>query len=670
MKSLRSATRFGALFGRVALGLLWLASGSLAAAGEPGSQQDSARRPAPPPITSQPPLTVKVASPAGSVVQVTRLPDAAGPHAGIPEGRPKRVGPGWEPVGRRATDHRLREGEAPAEPNTGTHAPSTGTHAPSTGTHAPSTGRANGALKFQPTQPLLQPVSHFQPAAQPPGGPVLPPAPGGADLPPAEGIQRTPHFEVIDSGSNELTVTVRRSKLLRTQHDIYRTAVVDPAICDIVQFTPREVSLIGKGVGATTVTFWFKDGQHRAVSYLVKVVPDPQERRNVEQQYRLLEDVLAELFPDSKVRLVHVADKLIVKGQAKGAEEAAQILAIIRGEAASNSRGSRFGRIAEGAAADVLSVDETGRRRQPRIEVINMLRVPGVQQVALRVKIAELNRSAARGFGVNLGGRIDFGNGESGSNLLLQSMLNLATGGANGTSLLFNFDGDDIQVGIRWLQQHGVVRLLSEPTLVTLSGRPATFVAGGEFAVPTVVGVGGAAAATTDFRSFGVIISFLPVVIDKDRIRLEVSPEFSQINNGLDVNDIPGLNVRAVTTTVEMREGQTLAIAGLLDDSMTATKTSDLPWIGHILGRRDVTRNETELIILVTPELVHPMEPEEVPPLPGFDVTEPTDCQFYYHGRIEGDPTLEHRSTIWPRLRSRYRAGGSAMISGPFGHGQ
>ncbi|MEZ6069039.1 MAG: hypothetical protein R3C10_01955 [Pirellulales bacterium] len=103
---------------------------------------------------------------------------------------------------------------------------------------------------------------------------------------------------------------------------------------------------------------------------------------------------------------------------------------------------------------------------------------------------------------------------------------------------------------------------------------------------------------------------------------------------------------------------------------MTGNLTSDLPWVSHLLGRRHVTHNETELVILVTPELVHPLDPEEVPPLPGFDVTEPTNTELFLKGRLEGNPTLDYRSTIWPRLRSRYTNGGPAMISGPFGHGQ
>jgi len=328
--------------------------------------------------------------------------------------------------------------------------------------------------------------------------------------------------------------------------------------------------------------------------------------------------------------------------------------------------GFGFGGINEGQAADPLQDSATGAARRSNYQIINMLRVPGVQQVALRVKIAELNRTAARNFGMNLQGHIDVGDS---SKILLNSVLG-NNGGQSQPSVLFNIDGDDLSISLNTLQQHGVIKLLSEPTLVTLSGNPATFIAGGEFAVPTIVGSAGLNAVTTDFRAFGAIISFLPTVVDKDRVRLQVAPEFSQINSGLTVNGTPGLKVRAATTTVEMREGQTLAIAGLLEDSINANTAGDLPFLWKIIGKRGVTRAETELIILVTPELVHPMEPEEVPPLPGFDVTEPTSKQFYLHGDIEGNPTMDYRSTVWPMLKKRYKAGGPAMTSGPFGHGQ
>jgi pilus assembly protein CpaC len=514
-------------------------------------------------------------------------------------------------------------------------------------------------------------AAYAQAEIAPPGAPAPVPDPEPPTQLDRNRGEVTGDFDIIPQ-TGVLEVNVGRSLLLRTRADIYRTAVVDPRTCEVIQFTPREISLIGKGTGATHVTFWFKEGDGLPVTYLVKVAPDPVARQRLEQEYFLLENLVAKLFPDSKVYLLQVADKLIVRGQAKDAEEAASIMAVIRGQA--GGRGGRSGAgngnrsILEGSAAQVLTSEETGRQNRPRVQVLNMLRVPGVQQVALRVKIAELNRSAARGIGVDVNARINFSDNQEGSALFLSSLLNAGSGGA--PALLAQFDGDDIQIGVNYLQQRGVVRLLSEPTVVTMSGQAATFVAGGEFAVPTVVGTAGLNAVTTDFRSFGAIISVMPTVVDKDRIRLSVSPEFSQINQSLSVGGTPGLNVRAVTTTVEMREGQTLAIAGLLEDTMTGNAQGNLPGLSWLFGNRSMSRNETELIILVTPELVHPMEADEVPPLPGFDVTEPTNGQFFIKSRIEGDPTMEYRSTVWPHLRHRYKAGGSAMISGPFGHGK
>jgi pilus assembly protein CpaC len=537
--------------------------------------------------------------------------------------------------------------------------------------------------------PQLQPVPRTSPrttgrplddadlfTAQPPAEPARPVPAAPAPLP--EGVAASPlpvgsPFEAIPE-SGTIALRVRRSLLMRTKTDIYRTAVVDEGVCDIVQFTPREISLIGRSQGSTHITFWFDDPAQPPLTYLVKVEPDAALVEQVQHKYQLLEDLVNEMFPDSKIRLVVLADKLLVKGQARDAEEAAQIMTIVRtqGQGYNNNNNGGLGMLAVGdaAASGVIPAAAAGElANQPTYQIVNMLRIPGVQQVALRVKIAELNRSAARGFGVDVETNINFGDAANGSKLLLASILNAGnstTGG--GTSVIADISGDDATIGIRYLQQRGVIRLLSEPTLVTLSGKPATFVAGGEFAVPTVVGSVGLNAVTTDFRAFGAIISFLPTVLDKDRVRLQVAPEFSQINNQLAVNGTPGLNVRSATTTVEMREGQTLAIAGLLEDSYKATNVGNLPFLAQIFGRRDASRSETELIILVTPELVHPMEPEEVPPLPGFDVTEPTNGEFFLHGQLEGHPSREYRSTVWPRLRKRY--GGPAMMSGPFGHGQ
>ena len=307
----------------------------------------------------------------------------------------------------------------------------------------------------------------------------------------------------------------------------------------------------------------------------MKVTPDVEVAETKKKNFARLDEEIAKLYPNSKVKLIPVGDKLLVTGQARDAAEAAQIMVLIRGES-TNQQGQWIGgHLIEGTSTGLLTADEVGHSFVAS-QVVNLLRIPGVHQVVLRVKIAELNRTAARNFGVDLSLNFPINSG----NLLLQSMLNASSG----YSIAGTFDHDNLKFGINYLEQHGVVRMLSEPTLVTLSGRPASFIAGGEFAVPTVVGVQGASAITTTFRAFGAIITFLPVVLDKDHIRLNVSPEFSKVDSNLTTNGIPGLDTRAMTTTVEMRTGQTLAIAGLLDDSMTNGTSGSIPFLQQIFG--------------------------------------------------------------------------------------
>ena len=216
---------------------------------------------------------------------------------------------------------------------------------------------------------------------------------------------------------------------------------------------------------------------------------------------------------------------------------------------------------------------------------------------------------------------------------------------------------------------------------MTLSGRPAMFMAGGEFAVPIVVGVEGAAAATTNFRGFGTMVYFTPTVIDKDRIRLQVMPTVSGLS-GANVGGIPSLNTRTVMTTVDMREGQWVAIAGLIEDTQVGSKArvpglGDIPVLDILFSKKSVSRAETELIILVSPELIHPMEPEEAPLiLPGMEITEPGDWQVYVYGNYEGNPNCDHRSTVYntqfrqaiaPKHAAKYQTSQDYFIGGEHG---
>ena len=463
----------------------------------------------------------------------------------------------------------------------------------------------------------------------------------------------------IREAEAEITISMRRSKLIHMNTDILRAAVADPALIEFVAFGTREIELIGKSTGKTNVTLWLGDpNQPEILSFLVKVEYD----RGIDEERRLeyheLEISVNELFPNSKVRLFPVADKLIVKGQARDSEEASRIMSILRGGSGQAGAGGGFGGFGGGGGGfggfgsvtsqGLATVPFPGASNLPPASVINMLTVPGEQQVLLKVRIAELSRSSLRSLGVDFDAEL--------GGFSFRSFL---TGGLGNLFVSGTFEDDSFNLILNALESHGVAKLLAQPNLVTLSGQTATFIAGGQFAVPTVVGVGGAQAATTQFHGFGTQINFTPTVMDKDRIRLQVSPSFSSINSENAVNGIPGLDTRAVSTTVDLREGQVLAIAGLIESSQTGSRVrvpilGRIPLIGWLANDKEVTSSETELVVIVTPELVSPMDPCDVPVLmPGMELTEPSDHDFYCRNRIEGRPDVHHRNAVWPNYRDQ-----------------
>lgn len=465
-------------------------------------------------------------------------------------------------------------------------------------------------------------------------------------------------FETFISEVQEPEIRIdlieRRSKLIRTRAPVVRVSIADPGIVETVNFSPNEFELIGRTVGETTVTIWFgeplqAEGNtplHPVLRYLVKVYPDMSDEDIRRTQYGELAKRINELFPNSFIQLIAVADKLLVRGQARDAQEAAAIMGVVRGNAVDQSGGllgpgSFFGfgglGVGGGRAARLpgLRNDDWASN-----QVISMLTVPGEHQVLLKVRVARLTRGALRTIGSQFTGTAgDF-----------SFTTNLNITGAYQAVL----NTTDVQLTLSALSSNRTTKILAEPNLVTLSGYPAYFISGGQFAVPTAIGINGIAGSVTQFQGFGTQLQFTPTVLDKDHVRLQVAPTVSNVNRDNSVNGIPGLNVDSVYTTVDLREGQWLAVAGLIQDTQDSSKVR-VPWVGDIpivdlfFSRRSVARDETELVILVSPELVHPLEPEQVPMvLPGMEVTEPDDCQFFVLGRYEGRPDVYHRSTVWP----------------------
>ena len=309
--------------------------------------------------------------------------------------------------------------------------------------------------------------------------------------------------------------------------------------------------------------------------------------------------------------------------------------------------------------------------------------LPTSQQVLLKVQVAELNRTALRHIGANflgvdpatgsiIGSQITGTNnagaavGRLAANQVIsgKSMMGAAfmpstpISGQNGTTVFGIFQNANFAFTLNALRNNGMLKVLAEPNLVAMSGHPASFLAGGEFPVPVPqVSAGGVApTVTVQFKEFGVRLGFLPAVVDDGVIRLSVVPEVSQIDFTIAVtlvsggSAVPGLNTRRAQTTVELREGQTLAIAGLLQVILDGSTSripglGDLPILGPFFSNTTSERTEKELVVLVTPYIIEGMNQEQVPPLPGDEVKEPNDLELFLLNRIESRTGKDYRST-------------------------
>jgi pilus assembly protein CpaC len=326
----------------------------------------------------------------------------------------------------------------------------------------------------------------------------------------------------------------------------------------------------------------------------------------------------------------------------------------------------------------------------------------------LRVTVAEVNRAAARSIGLNFainnrhgigifanntgliatGGAAPgftgngFGTGFFGfnatNNFGIPPFAGFAAGSGGFNNLPAALDNGQISLAISALRTLNYARSLAEPTLVAINGQTARFKAGGEFPVPVVTGYTAAGLQGVEFYPYGVQLQFTPFITDRDRIRLVIGAVVSTRDLSAGVTTIngtaiPSLSTRDFQTVVELREGQTLAVAGLIQNNLGADASriplfGDLPILNRLLGFDRITAGEQELVVLVTPELVHPMEHNEVPALPGADIFEPNDCEFYLLGHLEGHAPVDWRSPVrtdWQRLHQDYE---SLYLFGPQGY--
>ena len=388
--------------------------------------------------------------------------------------------------------------------------------------------------------------------------------------------------------------------------------------------------------------------------------------RRKEPGHKVFEGQINEAFPDSFVQLSSIGDQILVRGQAKDFVEANQILKLVasfmpqadneKANSQINQRTNTTGGRQSGVDSLIGNINAFSTRDQTS-NVINMLTVPGSQQVMLRVTVAEVNRSAARNIGLNFLVR----NGEDN---LFRSVI--GSTGSNGDSFLGDdlaggtiqalIDSNDVGLAIDALRDLRLAKTLSEPNLTTIHGQRAEFRAGGRFPVPVISGLNNAGTQGVQFIPFGVSLDFVPFILERDRIRLVMRAEVSSRNEAIGSSiggdggtSVTGLDSREFSTTVELKPGQTLAVAGLIQDSLTSNARripgiEDIPLIGRAAASDSISSSETELVILVTPEFVHPISNQDRLPLPGHQVFEPNDYEFFVNGLLESQYSENYRS--------------------------
>jgi pilus assembly protein CpaC len=384
-----------------------------------------------------------------------------------------------------------------------------------------------------------------------------------------------------DANIVELAVTVGKSLILDTPADLRRVAVANGDLAEALAVNPREVLINGKAPGETSVILWQQDGARTLYNLTVR------------QSTTRIEAVQGQLnrgLPGQDVSLDFENDTVFLRGTVK----------------------------------DLSSAERAAGMAATLGKVVNLLRVevPAAEpQILLHVRFADVDRTATSSFGFNL-----LSTGGKTVGQITTGQFGAATPSLSGNAVQFSLSDalnvflfrPDLNLGalIEALEAKNLMQTLAEPNILAMNGKTASFVSGGEFPFPVVQGGATSGAVTIQFREYGVRITFLPVVTPRGTIRLQVAPEVSSLDysNALQFEGftIPALATRKVQTQVELQSGQSFVIAGLLDNTITDSLNKipgigDIPLLGKLFQSRTRTRTNSELMILVTPELVRPI---------------------------------------------------------------
>ena len=440
--------------------------------------------------------------------------------------------------------------------------------------------------------------------------------------------QTDPDAAPTDPNAEVIRIVLGRSTPVKAPWPTSRVAVTDPTIAGVQVLTPDQVLVQGLKVGSTDLILWTEDERRTWQRRLIVTIDVDSYRKGLQT-----------LFPTASLQVSDSGEVLVIQGLLRSADQAEQLHQYL------------------------------GQRK---ITYVDMTSVAGIQQVQLQVRVAEVSRAALKTLGINgfqtdddffFGQRVGSSTGgpivptinigAKGGQLAGDNLAFVTPSDGIGASplvtLFAGFPNSDLEVFLQALAENQYMRLLANPTLVALSGEEASFLAGGEFPIPVVQGSSGGLsttnAVTIEYKEFGVRLRFRPVVLGDGGIRLFAAQEVSELTDVgavvIQGFSIPALITRRGEATLELKSGQSFAMAGLIQYSDAAVNSripglGDLPIVGTLFRSVRYKNQETELVILVTASLVEPMSMAQAPPLPGAIYTPPDDWELYLEGRLEG----------------------------------
>jgi pilus assembly protein CpaC len=421
-------------------------------------------------------------------------------------------------------------------------------------------------------------------------------------------------------GTQDLVVPLFKSNVVELDREAARISVGSPDIADILILRATQLYVLGKDIGTTNVLLW--DRQDVLIGTLsVEVTHDLES----------LKGKLYDILPDESIAVYSTQRNIVLTGTASS---------ITAMNAAVRLADGYLQQISTAVEDQAFDVEEGRSTREDRAvgEVINLLKVGGGQTVMLEVKVAEISREELRGWDTAFQATWS---GSSRWNPLGadKSFVPAFLGGPalSDTALFGSFTSNDFLFDLALVasKEKGLARILAEPTLTTLTGTEANFLSGGSFPIPVPQSLD---KVTIEYKEFGIQLTFLPVVLGSGHINLSLDVDISEITGETQFG--PTLSNRTASSTVELKDGQTMGIAGLISEETRETVRKfpglgDIPVLGALFRSQQFQNGESELVIMVTPHLAKPIAPQDIS-LPTDKYVEPNDWDFYLMGRLEG----------------------------------